>query len=134
MPIHKEDIENHSDRVLKTSLYIKDYLSKYGLDSIRPIKLATRMKRGSTILKLYSSTDEKLNSTYIDFATTSSTFLKIAEMKKKDFTYYMDLSVDSMINEYAIEFVKQAKNELKDDSLMVSFITDEKDIVNKFAK
>lgn len=131
MPMHQDDIKRHSDRVMKTSLYLQNQLSSEGLDSIRQVKLATRMKRGSIILKFYSTKNPQLNNLYMDFATTTSTFLEIAEMKKEKF-HYQDQTIDEMINEYTLTFMRQAKEELGTDSANVSFITDENDILKQF--
>lgn len=133
MPIHKDGIIRHSDRVMKTSLYIQNQLEASGLDSIRPVKLNTSMKRGSIILKFYSSTNPELNKLYLDFATTTSTFLEIAERKKEKFGY-QDQTIDEMINEYTNTFIRQANEQLDSDSISVSFITDENEIINKFRR
>lgn len=130
MPIHKEDIERHTDRVEETCAHLQERLRECGLDSIRPVKLKTRMKRGSTIAKFYSTSNPELNSIYIDFATTTSSFLEIAKMKKNKYAYKEGL--DSMITEYTNIFIRQSKEELGADSSKVSFIIDKNEIFDRF--
>ena len=52
------------------------------LDSIKQLTLNTRMPRGSNVHKLYAPPGNELDGKYIDFASTTSTFLAIANLKK----------------------------------------------------
>lgn len=127
MPTKKTDIDNsHRDRFDEISKYITKGLS---LDSISQVKLKTRMPRGSNVHKLYSVSNEKLNNKYLDFATTTSTFLAIAE-KKKEKEVYKNENVDDMILEYTETFIKQANEILKEDSVYVTFISSISELKN----
>ena len=63
----------------------------------------------------------KLNHNYIDFATTTTTFMEIAKIKKKK-DVYADVDLDDMIEEYTDTFIKQANQILGADSVYVSFV------------
>ena len=121
MPTSAKDIDHsHRDRFDYTLKYIADKLT---IDSINQVKLKTRMPRGSILHKMYSSPDNYLNGSYIDFASTTSTFLAIA-LKKKENPAYSDIVIDEVINEYTQIFIQQA-NELvaKSDSSYTEYIT-----------
>lgn len=125
MPTRVKDLEeNHKLRFDSISPYIERTLS---LDSISQVTLKTRMPRGSRVHRLYSSSNERLNNQYLDFASTTSTFLAIAN-KKKGFGPYKDVDVESLIREYTDIFIKQVNEELKGDSIHVTFITSIADI------
>lgn len=125
MPTHSKDLaHDHRDRFKNISSYITDVLR---LDSIKQITLKTRMPRGSNVHKLYADEKNKLNAKYIDFASTTSTFLTIAKLKK-DKTVYKNLEIDNMIKEYTDIFIEQAKDILKNDTIHVTFVTSIKDI------
>ena len=120
MPTLSKDLDHdHRDRFNSISSYITNVLK---LDSIGKVTLKTRMPRGSTVHKLYSRKRNKLSGKYIDFASTTSTFLAIAKLKKQK-TIYKDIEVDSMIKEYSDIFVKQANEILGADSIFVTFVT-----------
>ena len=85
------------------------------------------MPRGSNVHKLYASTNNKLNGKYIDFASTTSTVLAIAKLKKEK-NAYKDIEIDSMIKEYTDIFIQQANDILKEDSVYVTFVTNIEDI------
>lgn len=120
MPLDQKDIDdNHKKRFKEISANLSKQLS---LDSISQIHLKTSMPRGSTVHKFYSSSNEKLNHKYIDFASTTSTFLVIAQ-KKKEKAAYKDVAIDEMIEEYTSIFINQANELLGADSVYVSFVT-----------
>lgn len=130
MPTRVKDLdENHKLRFDSISPYIVNTLS---LDSIGQVTLKTRMPRGSRVHKLYSGSNEQLNNKYLDFASTTSTFLAIANKKKK-FGPYKDVDVENMIKEYTDIFIKQVNEGLGKDSVYVTFITSIQDIpkINK---
>ncbi|MBQ2786818.1 MAG: toll/interleukin-1 receptor domain-containing protein [Bacteroidaceae bacterium] len=121
MPTKSQDIDhNHADRFDK----ITDMLS---LDSISRETLKTRMKRGSTLYKLYSKSNTNIHNTFLDFASTTSTFLAIAN-KKKEYSIYRKVEIDKMIQEYTDIFIHQANGMLKEDSVYVTFVTSIGDI------
>ena len=85
------------------------------------------MKRGSTLYKLYSKSNTNIHNTFLDFASTTSTFLAIAN-KKKEYSIYRKVEIDKMIQEYTDIFIHQANGMLKEDSVYVTFVTSIGDI------
>lgn len=131
MPTHEEDLNNsHKDRFDQISAYVKEQLS---LDSISKVRLKTKMPRGSLVHRLYSSSNEKLNHKYLDFASTTSTFLAIAQ-KKQEKKHYANVKTDDMIQEYTNIFITEAKKELKNDSIYVTFVEKIPDILREIQK
>lgn len=125
MPTQSKDLDHdHIDRFKSVSSYVTDLLK---LDTIEQVKLATRMPRGSNVHRLCSSINNKFNGKYIDFASTTSTFLAIANMKKEK-RAYENIEIDTMIKEYTDIFIQQAKGLLKEDSVYVTFVTSIDDI------
>lgn len=99
-----------------------DYITKaLSLDSITQVTLSTCSPRGTTIFKIYSSTNKHLNNKYLDFAHCTNTFLMIAN-KKKESNAYKDIELDSLVEEYADIFMGQVYKELKADSTYVTFL------------
>lgn len=120
MPTNAHDLDNdHRDRFEQISHHIVNELS---LDSISKVHLKTSMPRGSTVHKLYSSRNEELNHKYLDFASTTSTFLAIAK-KKREYPIYKDVTIDFMIAEYTDIFIEQVNQELGEDAKYVTFVT-----------
>lgn len=131
MPTRSEDLDhNHKDRFDIISNYVAVQLS---LDSIKQVRLETRMPRGSMVHKLYAQSNELLNHKYLDFASTTSTFLAIAQ-KKKEYPEYRDVKVDDMIEEYTNIFIRQTKDELGADTVYVTFVTKISDILEEINK
>lgn len=131
MPTRSEDLDhNHKDRFDIISNYV---IAQLSLDSIKQERLMTRMPRGSMVHKLYAQSNESLNNKYLDFASTTSTFLAIAQ-KKKEYPEYRDVKVDDMIEEYANIFIRQTKKELGVDTLYVTFVTKISDILVEIDK
>lgn len=119
MPTRVADLnDNHRYRFDEVSTIIEKRLS---LDSLSLINLRTSMPRGSNVHKMYSMQNVKLNHNYIDFATTTTTFMEIAKIKKKK-DVYADVDLDDMIEEYTDTFIKQANQILGADSVYVSFV------------
>ena len=128
MPTQSKDLDHdHKDRFKSTSSYITDVLK---LDSIEQLTLKTRIPRGSIVHRLYANSNNKLDGKYIDFASTTSTFLAIAK-KKKEKNAYKDIEIDSMIKEYTDIFIQQTNELLKGDSVYVTFVTSIEEIVKK---
>lgn len=131
MPTKSKDIDNnHKDRFNVISRKIESLLS---VDSIRFVRLNTSMPRGSLVHKMYSCENINLNNKYLDFASTTSTFLSIAK-KKKENPAYKNENIDDMIKEYSDIFIRQAKEELQSDSIYVTFIDRLSDIVDTQGK
>lgn len=129
MPTRVKDIEhNHKDRFTEISKHIATELS---VDSIRRVHLKTSMPRGSILHKIYSGDNKKLDGDYIDFASTTSTFLAIAN-KKKSNPAYEDIVIDDVIKEYTEIFIQQARDLLIANDTTnvkyVSFVTSLSDI------
>ena len=121
MPTKSSDIDNsHRDRYYFISKYIEKELS---VDSIRFVTLKTRMPRGSSVHKIYAKNNRELDAKYIDFASTTSTFMSIAN-KKLENPAYKDGNIDEMINEYSNIFINQANELLGQDSVYVTFVKD----------
>lgn len=120
MPTTAKDI-NDQHKVRYDTL-LKNIENILGVDSIRNVTLKTNIPRGSTIHKIYTSSNDYLNAKYIDFATTTSAFLAIAE-KKKNNPAYCDEDIDDMIKEYTDIFIQLVNNSLEEDSIYVTFIT-----------
>lgn len=119
MPTEVSDmVDNHKYRFDEVSATIERRLS---LDSMSKVTLKTSIPRGSITHKMYSSKNENINHTYLDFATTTTTFLEIAK-KKKAYKPYADMDLDDMIEEYTNIFISQAKGLLGADSTRVTFI------------
>lgn len=102
---------------------------QFALDSVAQIRLKTRMPRGSIVHRMYSSQNSNLNHNYIDFATTTSTFLEIAKLKKNS-SAYADYDLDDMVEEYTEIFIRQAKEKLQGDTVWVTFVKEFEEIRN----
>lgn len=58
--------------------------------------------------------------TYIDFASTTSTFKQIIDYKKKEY----DIDAEELIKEYTDTFIRQTNDQLKADSMYVRFFVE----------
>lgn len=116
----------HKDRITDINFTVKQEL---GVDSLSLIQLPTAMKRGSRIHMLMKNGDY-IPGVYIDFASTTTSFFKIAEYKK-DHPAYQNISFDEIINEYTEEFIVQTNKKLETDSIYVKFYTEKNDLVNE---
>lgn len=127
MPTKVKDLdESHKYRFKDVSAKIEQRLS---LDSLSQVKLNTSMPRGSNVHKMYSSNNERLNHKYLDFASTTSTFLAIAR-KKKESAPYANVDLDDMIDEYTNIFIRQTNNALGADSTRVIFVKSIDEIIS----
>lgn len=113
MPYSVDDLK-HQDRIARAGCSIKEKLKA---DSIYSEKLPTRMKRGTTIGRI-ADRQQKYRSAYIDFASTTSTFLQILEYKKEK---YPNLDENEVIQDYTDTFIRQTKELLGQDSVFVKF-------------
>ena len=125
MPTSYRDLQ-HKDRINDINFTLKQ---RIGIDSLTLTHLPTSMKRGSRILMLTKDGDV-IPGVYIDFASTTTSFFKIAEYKK-DHPAYHNVSIDDIIDEYTNEFIIQTNEKLKSDSTYVKFFTDKEDLVNE---
>lgn len=122
MPYCVSDLR-HQDRITRAGNLIKE---KLPADSIYAEKLPTRMKRGTLIGRIAGS-DSVYHSVYVDFASTTSTFLQILEYKKKQ---YPNLDEDEVIRDYTDTFIRQTKDLLGADSMYVHFYVSQVEFVD----
>lgn len=111
-----------------------EYLAKMqlGIDSISYVKLPTEAKRGSSIIQI-SKNGKLIDGIYLDFATTTTSFLDIAKFKRRN-REYKRTPIDSIIGTYAEEFKAQTNQELKGDSVFVKFYFDKQDLLDDLKK
>lgn len=128
MPHDKEDL-THRNRVGDFEYHAKMNL---GIDSIPFLHLPTETKRGSRIMCV-SKNGHIVPGVYLDFATTTTSFLNIAEFKKSN-EEYRDIPIDTIINGYSHEFVDQTILDLKGDSVFVEFLFDPKQLLDRLRK
>ncbi len=88
-----------------------------GIDSIAFVSLPTETSRGSRIMRMYKNR-KAIDGVYLDFATTTTSFLDIADFKKKN-RAYRNTPTDSIIAGYSHEFVTQVKQQLENDSVYI---------------
>lgn len=123
MPKNERDLV-HQDRVGDFEYEAKKAIR---IDSISTVFLPTKARRGSRIMRI-ARNGEYLEGLYLDFATTTTSFLDIAKFKKKN-REYRHTPLDSIIHEYAYEFAKQTNEQLKSDSVFVKFIFDKQEFI-----
>lgn len=66
--------------------------------------------------------------TIIDFATITSSFIKVAEYKKENEAYNKQ-SLSEIIEGYSLSFIEQTKEVLERDSVYVHFYLSTEDLV-----
>lgn len=126
MPIKQEEILNHQKRIDDIRY---DIVKKLGADSLKFLRLPTFMKRGSTVTTICTK-DNRYNNIFLDFASTTSSFLEVAEYKKSH-EAYRQTDIDDLILEYANTFVSEAKQKLQKDSVFVDFYFSQDDLVSR---
>lgn len=126
MPIKQEEILNHQKRIDDMRY---DMVKQLGADSLKFLRLPTFMKRGSTVTTICTK-DNKYNNIFLDFASTTSSFLEVAEYKKLH-EAYRQTDIDDLILEYANTFVSEAKQKLQKDSVFVDFYFSQDDLVSR---
>lgn len=124
MPKNERDL-THQDRVGDFEYQAKMSL---GIDSLSFIFLPTETKRGSRIMRVVKD-GKSIDGVYLDFATTTTSFLDIAEFKKKN-REYRKTPKDSIIYGYAHEFDRQTNEKLKSDSIFVKFVFDTNELLD----
>ena len=95
-------------------------------DSLVSETLPTSVKRG-TIVGRIAAGEGRFERVYIDFASTTSTFLQILNYKKQQ---YPELDEDEVIRDYADTFVRQTKELLRADSAYVHFYTSQTEFID----
>lgn len=99
------------------------------IDSLFTTQLDTETKRGSRVIQV-SRNGIPIDNLYLDFATTTSSFLTVAEYKKQ-FREYSQTSKDFLIKEYSEEFIHQVNNRLGRDSVYVRFFMSPTDLIHE---
>lgn len=128
MPSSERDLE-HRDRITDIVRTLKN---ENLIDSVGGELLPTSAKRGSRVMRLYKD-GKVLPNVYVDFASTTTSFLEIAKYKKENEAYYT-ISIDDMVSEYSNVFVNQTKKELEEDSIYVNFYIDKKVFADELKK
>lgn len=124
MPTNRNEINNHQYRINDTKFSI---VKELGVDSLKFEKLSTSMKRG-TIVTTICTSDNRYRNVFLDFASTTSSFLEVAEYKKTHIAYE-NTEIDDLVKDYTMTFIKESKEELKDDSVFVEFFTSKNDLI-----
>lgn len=125
MPTSYRDLQ-HKDRIIDINYSLKQTIS---IDSLTLTQLPTSMRRGSRIFMLAKNGD-RIPGIYIDFASATTSFFKIAEYKKSHPAYH-HVSIDEIINEYTEEFISQTNEKLETDSIYIKFFTSKDDLVDE---
>ena len=128
MPSSLADLK-HQDRITDIAYLLKKNLN---IDSLHFEHYQTGMKRGNRAARLYKG-GEVIDNIYLDFASTSTSFLKIAEYKKHNL-FYKDKSWDELIHEYANTFIFQTKQRLGTDSIYVELFIDKDEMLDMISK
>ena len=123
MPYHVSDLK-HQDRIVSAGNRIKE---EFHADSVYSETLPTRMKRG-TIIGRIATQDRRFDRVYVDFASTTSTFLQILNYKKQQ---YPELDEDKVIRDYTDTFIRQTKELLGVDSVYVHFYVNQDEFVRE---
>lgn len=126
MPTSREEIENHQKRIGDARFSIVQELE---IDSLSFKKLPTILKRGSTVTTICSQ-DEKFKNVFLDFVSTTSSFLEVAEYKKGH-DAYKQMEIDDLVKDYATTFVEETKDKLGEDSVYIEFFFTKKDLISK---
>ena len=124
LPKTERELRHHQNRVIDAKILFKQKLQ---IDSIGVITLPTYMKRGSKIMALRKQ-GAYFDGTIIDFATITSSFIKVAEYKKENEAYNKQ-SLSEIIEGYSLSFIEQTKEVLERDSVYVHFYLSTEDLV-----
>lgn len=126
MPYCVDDLR-HQDRITAVGKKLKEELH---VDSIYGEKLPTKMKRG-TIIGRIADKQSVYHSVYLDFASTTSTFLQILNYKKEQ---YPELDENEVIRDYTNTFIRQTKELLDSDSTYVHFYVSQEKFIQAIAE
>lgn len=129
MPKSRSDLK-HAKRILDLKYELSRSLN---VDSIYAQRLNTETERGSNVFQLYSN-GEPLPGIYVDFAYTTTAFVRIADYKRAGSKEYRDLDDNEIIREYAESFRNQTMNLLKDDSVFVKIYMDKQQMLKDIRK
>lgn len=127
MPRNKRDIDNRN----WINSFEYDAKMQLGIDSVVFATLPTNTSRGSRILKIYKD-GRIIDGVYLDYATTTTTFLDIADFKKRN-REYRKTPLDSILSIYSYEFIEQTKEKLNEDSVYVKFYLNRKDLLKELS-
>lgn len=116
---------HHHDRVTDINYSLKKELN---IDSLGIAHLPTSTRRGSHIFRLMKD-GEFIPGVYLDFASTTTSFYKIAEYKKEN-EAYKRISIDDIIKEYTQSFIMQTNAKLEADSVYLTFVTDKENLLD----
>jgi hypothetical protein len=119
LPKSANSLENQQTRFADFKQKLKEEIC---VDSLTVVHLDTRMKRGSQLSKICFDNTE-IDNVYIDFASTTSAFLKIAKYKKEN-AAYNDIPIDSIIMDYSNTFISKTRELLGNKADRVKFYTD----------
>lgn len=125
MPTSNKDLR-HKDRIIDLTHYLR---SELGIDSISVEHIQTTTRRRNSVYRL-SKDGAFIPHIYIDFASTTTSFLKIAEYKMQHLEY-RKYNIDDIIKDYTIEFISKTNEELKGDSIFVKFVTNKEHFVRQ---
>ena len=129
LPLTERELKRHQDRVLDAEVVLRRLVCA---DSINNVTLPTTMRRGTKIMILNKG-GQSINGQYLDFATTTSSFIKVAEYKRKH-EEYSDMTLDEIIEGYTHSFIRQTKQLLERDSIYVSFYTSVEELAGDLQK
>lgn len=125
LPDTEKKVRDHQNRLSSINMELGKIED---VDSAVYTHLPTSMKRGSRIIQFKGGKfDNQL--VYLDLATTTSSFLEVAQYKKLHRDYRW-VSTDSIIQEYSHDFAKICKDKLEDDSVYVNFFYSTDDLIS----
>lgn len=124
MPKNEREL-SHPDRILDFSY---DAKQKIGIDSL----YTEFLSGGNRIIRVINN-GRLVDGVYLDFATTTTSFLDIAKYKKGH-PEYDGISIDSIVFEYSCEFIGQTNDQLKGDSIYVKFFMDKSELIRALAE
>mgnify|MGYP003292659030 CR=1 FL=1 len=129
MPGNRDDLK-HKKRIIDLK---HDISRNLDVDSVCAVRLNTEKERGSNVFRLYRNGLEIPN-VYIDFAETTTAFIRVADYKRKGSSAYQQMSDDEIISEYAQSFTRQTMDLLKGDSAYVKVFTDKQEMIESIRK
>lgn len=124
LPSSEKDVLDHQNRYLTLC-------NEMEIDSLKQITLPTTMRRGSRIMVMMKN-GHVIPDHYIDLATTTSSFVKVAEYKRghKEYKY---IETSQLIAEYSNSFMRQTNEMLEGDSVYVRFYLSSHEIIDSLS-
>ena len=126
LPKNKGDLK-HRKRILDLRYDISRTLN---VDSVYSKRLNTETERGNNVFQLYRE-GQALPNVYLDFAETTTAFIRVADYKRKGSSDYKNMDDDMIILEYAQSFKEQTLELLKEDSVYVRIFLDKQEMLNE---